>query len=101
MFRQVQIYFKLRPLIEPAKRLVNMKLKWNVALSGLLLALQAIVQVEGFFPPKLIWVPIVAHILLEGVLKIVAAYRNPDGTSVHLPYVPPVKGLPKDLEQPK
>lgn len=102
MIRQLQLYFKLRPLLEIAERLCKMKLKVNVLISGLLLVLQAIVQVAGFFPPKFVWIPIVAHIVLEGALKILAAYRNPDGTSALLPYVPAkMPELPKDLRQPK
>lgn len=83
-----KLYWKFRPLIDQFVQLTGMKFSAQVAVSMALIVLQGCTQVSDFVPPKYKVIAIFAHVIIEAILKIVANLTNPDGTPVHLPWIP-------------
>jgi hypothetical protein len=66
----------------------GMKFSWNALIGTLMTVGNLAASVNEMFPPKVQYYLWGTQVVIGGVLKIIAAFRNPDGTPAAMAYGP-------------
>lgn len=88
MIREIRLYFRLRPYLKQFQEVAHMKISVNSLLQMLLLVVQAINASSELLQGKAKFFALVALSAVQGLISVLAHFKNPDGTPAAQPYVP-------------
>lgn len=95
MVREVRTWWRLRPHLKQLKKLTDMKLSTNMVVTFLMTAANALNSVSDLLAPKYRLYGWGAQVIIEAILKLIAGFRNPDGSTARIPWEPESKTSPR------
>ena len=88
MILVIRLWWALRSIPNQLKELSNMKFSVNVAIQMLALVAQGLMQTQDLLPPRGKFWAMAVLSAVQGVVAVLAHFRNPDGTPAAAPYIP-------------
>jgi hypothetical protein len=87
MLRELQIWLRLRPMMNRFQELTKMKFSVNVAIQMLALAAQGLNATVELLPGRGKFWAMVGLSAVQGVTGVLAHFANPDGTPAQVAYL--------------
>lgn len=88
LFAELKVWWKLRPVLKGLEEISKMKWTVNTVIQLLGTIGQAVNVVGGLIPPAWhVWVAVVLS-AIQGIVGVLAHFKNPDGTTAKIAYTP-------------
>ena len=87
MILVIRLWWALRPILNQLKELSTMKFSVNVVFQMLALVAQGLMQMQELLPPRGKFWAVVVLSGVQGVVGVLAHFRNPDGTPAEAAWI--------------